>query len=442
MRFSRLSWRPSRRSSELPSEELNSLLLPRLPTEIWRKVIGYTVRLAGANTIELDDPFGPPHWNEEYPEIDMGLFFDRRSLSLVCSSWRDVVTEISAEYIVVYSAKQLKRLVKKYESHKNTNGKKLGDWTTRIDFKILGDYNHWHVVRLLRCTPKLMIYTNKNGPGDSPGKCTPIEVLKGLISYCADTLRRVEWSGPGEPPRFQDLAFFCNHLPNLVTLRLMAVYSYPMPEHGAPPILVLPTLKTLSLGIIPEPAELQPEYAVTWDPLLRYLSLHPSQLPALERFDCDLFPLLTMSFFDMHGHKLRVFRTTTCFADASLPEAVAACPNLHHLVISHGAEVVAFPQYHPKLQKICILPSIEVEVGIPQKIFDNAVMSPLDSILKAVENMTAPCLSEVRVRNSGAFVDVIHQVTWLNYWWRRWNIRGIQFRDKAGTSYDQVKDRK
>jgi len=414
--------------------------LPPLPSEIWRKVIGYTARLAGANTIELDEAFGPPHWNEEYPEIDLGLFYDRRSLSLVCSSWRDVVTEISAEYIVVYSAKQLKRLIKKLGTEKNSNGKKLGDWTTRIHFKILGEYNPQTVVRLFRCTPNLLIYTNKNGPADQPVRCTPIEVLKGLIVYCGKTLRRVEWSGPGEPPRFQDLSYFCNNLPNLTTLRLMAIYSYPMPEHGAPPLLRLPTLKTLSLGIIPEPIELQPEYAVTWDPLLRYLSLQPSQLPVLERFDCDLFPTLTMSFFDMHGHKLRVFRTTTCFADAALPEAVAACPNLHHLVISHGAEVVAFPQYHPKLEKICIIPSIEVDVGVPHKIFEHAVMTPLDSMLKAIEVMTAPRLSEVRLRNSGAFVDVINEATWLNYWWRRWNIRGIQFLDKAGTSYDNVHD--
>jgi hypothetical protein len=63
----------------------------------------------------LDDPFKTPHLHEEHPEIDFGLFYDRRGLSLV-SSWHDVVTEISAEHIVIYFGKQLESLVKKFEA--------------------------------------------------------------------------------------------------------------------------------------------------------------------------------------------------------------------------------------------------------------------------------------------------------------------------------------
>ena len=53
---------------------------PRLPGELWRKIIGFTIRLAGANAIELEDPFSTPYINEEYPEVDPGLFADRKTI--------------------------------------------------------------------------------------------------------------------------------------------------------------------------------------------------------------------------------------------------------------------------------------------------------------------------------------------------------------------------
>ena len=406
---------------------------PRLPAELCRKVISFTVRLAGATSIERDDPFGPPYSNEEYPEVDFQLFLDRRNLSLVCAAWYEVVTEISAEYIVIYSDKQLKMLVKKLDQ--TFLSKKLGERTHRVDFKILKNYNILNAVRLFRCTPNLMVYTNKNGPRNHPIRFTPIEVLKSLIANCKKTLRRVEWSGPGEPPRFQDLCLFCNQLPNLTTLRLMSIFSYPGPTDGAPPLIRLPSLKTLSLGVIPEPPQRRQSYSLTWDPFLRYLCVNSQQLPSLERFDCDLFPQLTMSFFDIHGHKLRMFRTSTCFADVFLPIAVAACPNLLDLVLVHGPELAAFPQYHPKLRRICIHPTIDVDVEVPTKIYDHAVITPLDTILKAIEELMASELVEVRIRNSGAFRNITSQKHWLNTWWRRWNLRRIQFVDKVGGSY-------
>ncbi len=103
-----------------------------------------------------------------------------------------------------------------------------------------------------------MIYTNKNGPSDHPTHCTLIEVLNGLVTHCKHSLRRVEWSGPGETPRFQDLAVFCNSLLKFVTLRLMSIYSYPLVKDGAPPLIHIPSLKTLSLGTIPEPPNSTP----------------------------------------------------------------------------------------------------------------------------------------------------------------------------------------
>ena len=61
-------------------------------------------------------------------------------------------------------------------------------------------------------------------------------------------------------------------------------------------------------------------------------------------------------------------------------------------------------------------------------------MLPLDSVLKSVEQMVAPRLIELRIRNIGAFGCILDHLTWLSFWWRRWNIdiRGIHFLDKSG----------
>ena len=445
MKFSLTIWQkpPNRGEQPLATPSISDQrTLPNLPNEIWRRIIAFTIRLAGSVSIELDDPFSPPYQNEEYPEVEPGLFEDRKTLRQVCSSWRSVVTEISAEYLIIYSAKELKALVKLFEAQdrQTTNGKRLGEWTSRIDFRILGPYSVSHVIRLLRCTPNLLIYDIRNGPPHIPEKCTPVEVLKALAVNCSQ-LQRLEWSGAGEAPRYQDLVQLCNALPNLVTLRLVSIFSFPVRSDGVPPLLIFPNLKTLSLAVIPDPPEFRPEYAMTWDPFMNYLSIQPRQLPALERLECDIFPLLTMSFFHMHGHKIRLFRTTAWSADGILAEALPLCSNLESFVISQGSEPIDFPVFHPTIQKICIIPSVEAEVDVPQRVFEYAVMSPLDSVLKSVEQMGAPRLIELRIRNIGAFGSILDYSTWLRFWWRRWNIRGIHFLDKSGVSFHEVYDR-
>ncbi|KAG5650578.1 hypothetical protein H0H81_011751 [Sphagnurus paluster] len=442
MKFLQFSWNggpPPKPQGDAPQIITSQAVIPDLPSEVWRKVIGFTVRLAGANSIELDDPFSTPYMNEEYPEVDPGLFEDRTTMSLVCSSWHAVVTEVSVEYLVIYSGKQLKGLVKKFESNKDNARKRLGEWTLQIDFKILGKYSVAHIVQLLQCTPNLLIYVNKNGP-PTPERPTPIEVIKGLVSHSSHSLRRVEWSGVGEAPRYQDLVKLCTSLPNLTTLRLVAIFSFPYHWEGVPPPLVMPKLKTLSLTIIPKSTNHRPEYALTWDPFLQYISILPTQLPALERFECDIFPLFTMHFFNMHGSKLRLFRTTAWSAENVLPEALSLCPNLHSLVICQGSKTMALPIFHPTVAKICIIPTVEVHVAVPQKVFDYAVMAPLDDLLKSFERMVAPHLVELRVQNMGAYVTIAEHSTWLRFWWIRWNIQGVEFRDKTGASYQLVLD--
>jgi hypothetical protein len=185
------------------------------------------------------------------------------------------------------------------------------------------------------------------------------------------------------------------------------------------------------------------EYAMTWDRFMNYLSVQSHQLPALERLECDIFPRLTTSFFHMHGHKIRLFRTTSWSAGGFLAEALSLCSNLESFVVSPGSEPIGFkfPIFHPTIQKICIIPSVEADIDVPQCVFEYTVMSPLDSMLKSIEKMGAPRLIELRIRNIGAFGSVLDYSAWLHFWWRRWNIRGIHFLDKSGVSFHEIYDR-
>lgn len=415
-------------------------ILPALPRELWRKIMAFVVRLAGSDAVDLDDPFSTPYENEEYPEIDPGLFEDRRSMMLVSSQWRADVREISCGYLTIYSANELEFLVKLFEDSKanHRSGKRLGEWTLRIDFKILGPYNVPHVIRLLKCTPNILIYNNKNGPADFPERYAPPEVLSALVTYCSHSLRRIEWSGAGESPRFEDLVVLCNSLPHLRTLRLVAVHSFPLPGQPLPP-LTLPCLHTLALGTIPRPFVYLPEFAQTWDVLLSYLCYSPQQLPSLRRLECELFPMHSPAFFHMHGFKLRLFRTGS-FSGGALPGALGLSPNLDTLVLAHGSEEVALPAFHPSLARICITPNIDVAVDMPQRFLHVAVIGPLEALLKALETVVAPCLREVRVWNLGAYSSLSEYGLLFGILWRRWNIRGVRFCDKNGQAYKDIVD--
>ena len=83
----------------------------------------------------------------------------------------------------------------------------------------------------------------------------------------------------------------------------------------------------------------------------------------------------------MHGHKIGLFRTTASAwsADGILAEALPLCSNLEsfEIRVSQGSEPIDFPIFHPTIQKVCIIPSVEADVHVPQQsqhIFEHAAM--------------------------------------------------------------------
>lgn len=363
---------------------------------------------------------------------------DRATLPLVCRSWRAMTSQIIPEYLMICSIPQLRAIVDKFEECRDGSLLFQGEWVQRIDFQIPEPLTNSPdlIPRLLRRTPNLVIYVNKMGSDYRPETQTPPAVLEALAKYCGPSLRRIEWSYPGEAPAWYDLANLCYHAPNLCTLRLTWIFSY---QKSFPKPLELPLLETISLGLIPDPVDSIVQLPRTWDPLLINLAAHPETLPALNRVELDLFPT-DLTFFHAHGAKIRMFRTTNWTVPPMLPHALPLLPNLESLILTQSTEYVTLPPAHPTLRRICIAPLMENDIEVPPRMFATAVLVPLESVLLSIDSTKLPRLEEVRLRNRGILVHVLDEPAWLQKWAKRWQFRGVRFCDLQGRSFDEVAD--
>ncbi|KAH6906758.1 hypothetical protein BKA70DRAFT_1372363 [Coprinopsis sp. MPI-PUGE-AT-0042] len=417
---------------------------PQLPVELWRIILRYTIRLRGASRIDL-----PDHFLTKVPDDsecilrDSGFIEDRINLSHVCQTFRRLVTEISVEYMVITNGRQLEYMAMILK----TSEKRLGESAVRLDMQIRGRYKPKYLSTILEYAPNLLVFVNRNGINKENHGRIPKQMMLALIMY-GRNIRRIEFHTTAEAPTLYDLIDISRHLTNVNTLYMLCVHAYPTNPaimDKLPP-LVFPNLKTLSLGLIPEPTEPRKEYALTWDPFFSLVSMSECQLPKLERLDTELFPTAMPHFFVFHGHKLRTFKLTTWSAsfDSVLADGLNLCINLHDLVlaIANGDRVV-FPTAHPSIQRICITSLGDEDVHVPKRVFDIAVMTPLNSLLHQLsESFTsASPLKEVRVNNSGGFAGLIPHACadWLDSWWRRWNVRGVAFVDRIGEEYKDFK---
>ncbi|KAJ7666105.1 hypothetical protein DFH06DRAFT_267095 [Mycena polygramma] len=363
---------------------------------------------------------------------------DRTTIPLVCRSWRSMTSQVIPEYLIIRSIPQLRSIVRKFEGFQDAGSLPLGYAVQRIDFQIPEPLTASPdlIPRLLRRTPNLIIYVNQNGSDCRPETQTPSSVLDALAKHCGPSLRRIEWSHVGEAPAWCDLANLCQHTPNLRTLRLTWIFSYAEPVRS---ILQLPLLETISLGLIPDPIDNILELPLSWDPLLNYFASNPDMLPSLRRFEIEIFPH-DLHFFQVHGSKIRTFRTTNWSRPPLLPSALPLLPNLDSLVFTQSTEYVTLPPSHPTIRRICIAPFSEEQCVVPPRFFSTAVLRPLDSVLLSIDSTKLPRLEEVRLRNIGVLVNLIDEPAWLLQWARRWRFKGVKFCDMHGRSFGDIKD--
>ncbi|TEB34227.1 hypothetical protein FA13DRAFT_1753815 [Coprinellus micaceus] len=375
---------------------------------------------------------------EEFPEIDAGIFEDRRALARVCSTFRVLVTEVCVEYIVVHRGEELEHVARLLKRSKpNAAGKRLGEKTTRVDLKIIGPYNPKLIATLLTHTPNLLVFVNHNGRTTGVLGRLPSELLQALITH-GKHIRRLEFDSINEAPSLHDIIDIAESCHSLESLSLRCIHSYPNDPDVIEklPIVNFNALKTLLLNRISRPAGTArpPDYSTSWDPLPRLLQSEYQAIPPART-------AAGMGFFHTHGRKFRMLKTTTWSVGSILPEVLEQCNNLDSLVLVQGsAGPPRFPSEVPNIRRICITPYAEETARVPPHIFTSALLEPLDELIAALDGASYGSLSEVRIRNIGAYDGLVEYGLWLDTWWRRFNIRGIRFVDKEGCSYENVVD--
>ena len=232
-------------------------MLPPLPVEVWRHIFALLIRVPGVLLSDRLDPFLETRGADVYWSMAPST---RTALLLVSKDWYSIVSELIHEHIHLTCSKQLVTFADRLEQSKADDGvRALGSLTRRVDVQLHNPHpsDAHHLARLLRCTPNLEIFINSNfymslTPNAHtilPPTQTPTEVIQALLTTCAHSLCRVEWTC-NESPGWGDLMDLLRELRGLRSLTLANVYGT-FPEKPRPEHLILPNLRTLILGDSP-----------------------------------------------------------------------------------------------------------------------------------------------------------------------------------------------
>lgn len=342
------------------------------------------------------------------------------------------------EYIHLTCSKQVLIVADRLQKSRANDGvRALGSLTRRVDVQLHNSHpdDATHLARLLRCTPNLEIFINSNfymslTPSSQtilPPLQTSTEVIQALLTTCAHSLRRLEWTC-NESPGWSDLMDVLRVLRGLRSLTLANIYGS-FPEKPRQEHLILPNLRTLILGDSPSFSHASLGN-VPLNTLLLMLAKSPDQLPHLHRLEG--FSPFSPDFLRTHGHKIRIVRTVAY--TPLLPEIIAKCPNLETFV-------TIFPHQqldnlcHPSLKRIGIFPISEDIVGVPIQIFAAYIMKPLEDLMFQIEESNLPKLRQIRIRNTGTLAGVVEHELFIQKWRQRWGSRGVRFDDKDGNPF-------
>ncbi|KAI9459768.1 hypothetical protein HD554DRAFT_2041787 [Boletus coccyginus] len=408
---------------------------PSLPVEVWRHIFSPLIRVPGLLRSDRLDPFSETRGVDVYWTMAPST---RTALLLVCKDWYLIVSELIHEHIHLTCSQQVVIFANRLEKSKASDGvRALGSLARRVDVQLHNPHpdDARHLARLLRCTPNLEIFVNSNfymsltpsAQAILPPTQTPSEVIQTLLTTCAHSLCRVEWTC-NESPGWSDLMDLLRELRGLHSLTLANIYGS-FPEKPRQEHLTLPNLRTLILGDSPSFSHASLGN-VPLNTLLLMLSKSPDQLPCLHRLEG--FSPFSPDFLRTHGHKIGIVRTVAY--TPLLPEIIAKCPNLDTFV-------TIFPHqqldnlYHPSLKRIGIFPISEDLVGVPIQIFAAYIMKPLEDLMCQIEESNLPKLRQVRIRNTGTLAGVVEHGRFIQKWRTRWSSRGVRFDDKDGNPF-------
>lgn len=406
---------------------------PELPDELWVMVVRHVIRIPGALSVELADPFSGPGG-----EVDDSVSRDRRALFLVSRVLRAVTLEVWMEYPIIQNGKELESVAKLLErSFAADPSSHLGLRTRRIDFVIKGSYHPSHYARILRLTPALLILVNKNNCQTGFVASIPPDILQAILEHGAG-IQRLEFRSVCESLSLSDLVEISRCLPVLKTLRLSSVNSYPSyprSNRRRHQDAQFKSLETLALDrILPQADGTVPlEYFPDWDLLLSYLSFKPTQLPALRRLDVVPFPCLPATFLEVHGKKIRMLWTTSGSIPLQFMSAMAVCGGVDSLVLTHSSDTVYFTNREcESIRRICIDPPVKETEHLPPSVMVSAVLNPLEDLLQALWELSLPELCEIRIRDVGLYAGVAQHAL-VQQWGRYYMTRGVRVVDRMGT---------
>ncbi|KAF8438992.1 hypothetical protein L210DRAFT_3542937 [Boletus edulis BED1] len=408
---------------------------PPLPVEVWRHIFSLLIRVPDAFRSDRLDPFSQSRRADAYWTVAPST---RIAFLLVSKDWYSMVSELIHEHIHLTCSKQVVIFADRLEHSKTNDGvRALGSLTRRVDVQLhnLHPDDARHLARLLRCTPNLEIFINRNfymslTPSAQtilPATQTPSEVIQALLMTCARSLHRVEWTC-NESPGWSDLMDLLRELPGLRSLTLTNIYGS-LPKKTRQDHLILPNLRTFIFGDSPSFSHASLGN-VPLNTLLLMLSKSPDQLPCLQRLEG--FSPFSPDFLRIHGHRIRTVRTVAY--TPLLPEIIAECPNLETFVtIFPHQQLENF--YHPTLRRIGIFPISEDIVGVPVQIFTAYIMKPLEDLMCQIEESNLPKLRQIRIRNTGTLAGVVEHAVFIQKWRQRWSSRGVRFDDKDGNPF-------
>ena len=269
----------------------------------------------------------------------------------------------------------------------------------QVPLPVLEDRDAFHdaVVRVIRHTPRLAIYRNRNVPvrADEDGRgvntqWTPSRIIEALATHCAESLQCLEWCGT-EFPAWTDLKILLCQTPNL---RALAVQSMPFARrHEAESDKGLRCnlryLQDLRLGqFIESVSEKESDVVKDWHEILEFLLLSPDNhargdrlpasaepfvhgreftLPALQSLaitpatlslEGTLSPTIEDRFLSLYGPQIRSLRICKVFPGKNVPDSyirggdpaallrrvLEICPQLHTLSISPLMLIPAYVQ--------------------------------------------------------------------------------------------------